>query len=240
MIDIITPQNLLEDLIQGMTRPLSLKRMFAMTRPQKGFFIATFATMIAPIVSVIVFKRIIQAPFLMYVVLISQALFLISFLGYVIAIIASEVRAFSHSEKAVVLPIMRSFNAELDLITHLVQTYELRHLEYAQDRLTLHVQHLRARIAWMVGVIDKVGLLPLAITAYFAYHKILADHQQMLMVGSVDWTWALLAIVVTMYLGATLYTSVHQQLDSLCLVLKHAVQRKKAVPSAAQTNGVGK
>jgi p-aminobenzoyl-glutamate transporter AbgT len=92
----------------------------------------------------------------------------------------------------------------------------------------------------MVGVIDKVGLLPLAITAYFAYRKILSDHHKVLMVGSVDWTWALLVFVVTMYLGAIHYTSVNQQLDSLGLVLKHAVQRKKALPSAAQTNGVGK
>ena len=100
-----------------------------MNRTQTGLSIAILATMMMPILSDIVFKWIIQVPFLDYVFLIlSLLLFLISFLGYVVVNVHQDLRLLSHSERAVLGSVMGTFNVKLDLITHLVQTYELRHL----------------------------------------------------------------------------------------------------------------
>src|SRR5262249_46489070 len=98
---------LLENLIQDITRPLSLRRRFSMNRTQTGLSIAILATMMMPILSDIVFKWIIQVPFLDYVFLIlSLLLFLISFLGYVIVNVHQDFRLLSHSERAVLGPVM--------------------------------------------------------------------------------------------------------------------------------------
>jgi hypothetical protein len=54
MTGIITPQSLLDDLIQGMTRPLSWKRLFYMNPLQKWFGIITLTGLSVQILAVIV------------------------------------------------------------------------------------------------------------------------------------------------------------------------------------------
>jgi hypothetical protein len=236
MTELITPKNSLEDLLRGMTPLRSLKRLFYRNHLQKWFGIVTLAALGAQILALIAFKWIIQAPLLGDVFVISWAVSLFSVMGYQVAGTVPLFRI-----RAVLDPVIGSFNAEIDLIAHLAHTYESRHLEYAQDCLTLLVQHLRSRFAWLVGALDKVGLLPRAIMAYFSYPKILGGQKQDLSTSPyIDWTWGLSAFVVTIYLGATYFFSIAQQLDRFCVVLKHAVQAKKFLIPADHIDAQGK
>jgi hypothetical protein len=241
MAEIITPKNLFDELVQGMTRPLSWRPVFSMNRPQKwfGYFtVAAVGVQILAVIAVWVFPWVRQGPFARYVGKVfftSWGLSLFSMLCYSLATFVLIFRT-----KTALDPLANSFNAGLDLITRLAQTYELRHLEYAQDCLTLGAQHLRSRIAWLVGVIDKVGLIPLAITAYFSYQKIVADQQQAILIWPPkDWVWILWVSVVTIYLMSTYLLSIAQQFDRFCVVLKHAIQAKKSVPSSDHRNSLG-
>jgi hypothetical protein len=58
----------------------------------------------------------------------------------------------------IVDPVIAALTAELALIARLNQTYEPHALAYALDRLTLVATQIRARMALVVGALDKVGV----------------------------------------------------------------------------------
>jgi hypothetical protein len=68
-----------------------------------------------------------------------------------------------------------AFDEEVGLIAHLAGTYERHDLEDALDRVTLMATQLRSRLAITIGALDKVGVIPLAITAFFSLRTLLKE-----------------------------------------------------------------
>ena len=124
------------------------------------------------------------------------------------------------------------FPAERNFINELAHTYEGRDLEYAHDVLALAVEHIRSRIAIMVGALDKVGIIPLAITIYFSVHKWLAEPR--VSQSELEYAPVIGGAVAFLYLLGIYNLGSLQRSERLCLLLKHAVEEKKSLDSTPQ------
>jgi hypothetical protein len=125
---------------------------------------------------------------------------------------------------------------ELALITRIAQTYEHRELAYALDRLTLVATQLRARSALLIGALDKVGLFPLFVGAYFSLRALLREQPP----TSSELTWIIGGAIGLggVYLMTSGLLRWAQRLDDACVVLKHAGQAKPSAPPMG-SNGQG-
>jgi len=92
-------------------------------------------------------------------------------IAYQIATIVPELLMIRNIERAMSNPLMDEFNNDLDLINQLAQTFDIHHLSFAKTNFTLMAKQLRERIGILVGALEKVGLIPIATTAYFAFLK---------------------------------------------------------------------
>ena len=125
-------------------------------------------------------------------------------------------------------PFIGAFTGELALIARLNQTYEPRALTYALDRLTLVATQLRARIALLIGALDKVGLIPVVIGAYFPLRALFREQPPT--PSELNWIIATAAGLGILYLLAFSLLAWLQRLDEACVVLKHAGQAKPLAP----------
>jgi hypothetical protein len=91
-------------------------------------------------------------------------------LAYQGTLLWAEVQKLKNPEKEIASPLTRSFSDSMELI-HELSTFEAHHLKYAQDLFRRNARHLRERISLFVGALDKVGAIPLAVTAYLSYAK---------------------------------------------------------------------
>ena len=155
---------------------------------------------------------------------------LIVYAGVVVHSVASTVgslRQILPPEK-IVEPAIAAFHGELALITRLGHTYEPRELTYTLDRLTLVAAQLRTRIAVLVGALDKVGLIPLAIGAYFPLRALFREQPST--PAELQWIIGMAAGLGLIYLMAFGLLRWVQRLDEVCMVLKHAGQAKSVSP----------
>jgi hypothetical protein len=125
-------------------------------------------------------------------------------------------------------PVIAAFTAELALIARLEQTYEPRALAYALDRLSLEAAQLRTRIALLIGALDKVGLIPLVIGAYFPLRALFKEQPPTS--SELSWIIGTVAGLGGFYLMAFGFLHWTQRLDEACMVLKHAGQAKPSAP----------
>lgn len=84
----------------------------------------------------------------------------------------SSFRAIVSPDRSLVGPLVGAFDEELGLKVRLAHTYERHELEYALDRITLLITQQCSRIALIIGALDKVGVFPLAIGAYFPLREL--------------------------------------------------------------------
>ena len=64
-----------------------------------------------------------------------------------------------------------AFNDDLDLIGELARDYEPHHLRFARENFCMMASQLRSRVSLLVGAIEKVGAIPLALVSYLAFSK---------------------------------------------------------------------
>jgi hypothetical protein len=233
MREITTPKNILEDML----RELSFKPF--VNRWQRWFFKVAFWTMVLSIITMVVgvvsfqvWGAKLPAPILLLGILglppISGFSLMLSAL---VVVVPKLFRYYNHAEQAELEPVLDSFDKELDLINHLANNYERHDLEYAQERVALEVGQSRSWKALCVGALDKVGLFPLAVVAYFSWQKLRAE-QPLVFSGLPEVEWGVVATLVFVYLLSFSQYSTCLQLDRFCLVLKHAVEKKKLEPPA--------
>jgi hypothetical protein len=136
-----------------------------------------------------------------------------------------------HPERGELEPMIGAFNDELDLMAQLVRTYERHQLEYAQDRVTLEIAHIRSWDAVWFGSLEKLGVLPLGVAALLSWLKLRAD-QTLVFPGllNVHLLDVIALVLVPFYLFAQSRYLVCQRLDRFGLMLKHAVQAKQLAP----------
>jgi hypothetical protein len=125
-------------------------------------------------------------------------------------------------------PFIGAFTGELALIARLEQTYESRVLAYALDRLTLMAAQFRARIALLIGALDKVGLIPVLIGAYIPLRALVREQPPT--PSELDWIIGMVAGLGGLYFMAFGLLLWAQRLDEACMVLKHAGQAKPSAP----------
>jgi hypothetical protein len=76
----------------------------------------------------------------------------------------------------------------------------------------------------LIGALNKVGVLPLAVGAYFSLRALLKD--QPFTSSELPWMLGLAIGLGGVYLAGMILQGWAQWLEEVCLVLKHAVQAK--------------
>lgn len=160
---------------------------------------------------------------LAYTSLIFLIIAMVGSAAYQLAVVIPALKVLRHSEKNLTSPATERFNNDIDRISSLARDFERHHLEYARDRLTLIADQLRSRISFLVGAIEKVGILPLAVTGYLSAEKILSDSK--LTSSGVECAFGAL---IALYLMAIHLLLVSQRLDRLVLIVRHAASKKSS------------
>jgi hypothetical protein len=143
--------------------------------------------------------------------------------AYQISMTLPEFIKLKNLEREISNPFVEEFNDDIDLITELARDYRMHHLKYAQESYSLMAAQLRSRISLLVGAIDKVGLIPLGITAYISGTKALKDG--LIVFGGIEWV---LAGLVLLYLLALRMNGTAQWMDRMSLLYKQALSMKQS------------
>jgi hypothetical protein len=131
-----------------------------------------------------------------------------------------------HPERAALEHVLVTFDKERDLVTHLAHNYEQHDLEYAQERIALETGRVRSWNALLLGGLDKLGIVPLAVIAYISWQKLHVE-QPLIFSGVPGGEWVIGAVLGFFYLLSMQQFLTCLELDRFCLVLKHAVEAKK-------------
>lgn len=145
----------------------------------------------------------------------------VTFLAYWLAQLVPDLAKMRNPEKDFITPYVQTFNDDIDLISELVSTNDDHHLQYAAQGFSLLAEQLRARIALLVGAIDKVGIIPIGITTYFSAAKLLKEGA---MFGGAEWV---LLTLVLLYLFAIRMSLVAQWLERTALLFRTAAENRK-------------
>jgi len=110
-----------------------------------------------------------------YAAMISLLAMYVLFIGYQLTLIGPEVRKMLEAERTLLEHAVVQFSDDLKRARWIANSFDQITIEFAQQRLALLGDHLKHRISLMVGVIDKVGLVPLGVSAYLTLRKLEAD-----------------------------------------------------------------
>jgi len=139
-------------------------------------------------------------------------------MAYQVATAMPELAKLRNIEREISSPLLQEFDADIELINELAQLCDQHHLSYAKASYLRMSKHLRERISILVGAIDKVGVIPIAITGYLSYAK--AQHDGLVSFGGIEWV---LAAFVALYLLAIRMTSAAQWMESVAEIYDHAI-----------------
>jgi hypothetical protein len=142
-------------------------------------------------------------------------------MAYQIASLVPELLKLRNVEREISSPFLAEFNNDLDLIHELTQTCEIHHLQYAKQNFERMARQLRERIGILVGALDKVGLIPIATTAYFAYLK--TQKEGLVAFGGIEWVFV---SFVFLYLFAARMTSTAQWMEKVSEIYEQAIALK--------------
>lgn len=143
-------------------------------------------------------------------------------LAYQVASAVPEFLKLKNAERETSTPLAAAFNDDMDLITELSRDFASHHLRYARDSFSLMGNQLRSRISLLVGAIDKVGIIPIAITAYISWGKAMKDG--LVVFTGIEWIFA---AFIFLYLFALRMCSVAQWMDRISLLYGEAFAAKK-------------
>lgn len=218
-MNIVTPKNAIEIVLAQKTKTTNFRPYE--TTLEKWLFWLAVGTLIGGGVlgSVVYFwKQPIAAGIALLILLASSLLAA----AYQVAIAVPEFLKLRNIEREVSNPLVSDFNKDIDLISELARDYQNHHLAYARDGFSLMATQLRSRISLLVGAIDKVGVIPLGVTAYFSVMKALKD-------GQVEFSgleWGLVAIIF-LYLFALRMNAAAQWMDRVSILYKEAFDSKQ-------------
>lgn len=140
-----------------------------------------------------------------------------------LAVILPAVRTFGKPTKTIADPVLLHFNTDVQSITDLAQTYDQHHLDFARDRLAQVVEQLRYRVGFMIGAVEKVGILPSSVTGYFYAQDILQKPAY----ASSGIEGVFIAFVA-FYIVAMVFLIASQRVERAALVAKHAAEKKQS------------
>ncbi len=116
-----------------------------------------------------------------------------------------------------------AFNDDIVLIYRLSKNYQEHYLEYAKNSVEQEVNQLKGRIGVIVGLIEKVGVFPLGIAAYYQFVKF-QDKELPIFSGNET---AIFLCLFMIYLIAIRLIRVSQELEKIVLILDQALSLKR-------------
>ena len=102
--------------------------------------------------------------------LVLVALSQISALLYQLSFVFGAFKILKEPTRHFLEPVTRSSAKDYDLALSLLR-FDKAQLEYAKNRLLLECEQIKSRVNLLVGAIDKVGILPVAVTWFLAAYK---------------------------------------------------------------------
>jgi len=121
---------------------------------------------------------------------------------YQLSILLPSLKLLKNSERSLATPAAEKFNDEIEQISELARDFEQHHLNYARDRLILIGNQLRQRISFMIGAINKAGVLPSAVAGFFYAKDILSKPQ--FATSKIEWIFIAL-VILNIFSQATLF-----------------------------------
>jgi hypothetical protein len=220
MSAVITPRNVIDLVVSRNVRKSNF-RLYDSPLQKWLFWLATQSWALGAILGLA--SLVWESQVLVWIavaLLLSAMLFAIS---YQIAVIHPDLLKLRDLEGEATNPLTDKFNDDLNLIEELARDYPQHHLEFAHASLTQRAEQLRIRIALIVGALDKVGIIPLAASAYLAILKLRKDG---LLTFSGAEMWIVVS-VIAVYLIAMRLNNTAQWMDRTALVFKQAMEIKR-------------
>ncbi|RCW65163.1 hypothetical protein DES41_11387 [Pseudorhodoferax soli] len=141
---------------------------------------------------------------------------------YQITVLAHELVKMRNPEKEVSLPLADELDASLRLIRELAAVGVEQELVYARAMFERSACQLRERIALIVGALDKVGLIPLGVSAFLSFLKFSEGGS-----GFGAYEWIGMAFV-GLYLFAVRMLGAAQWMEAVGEIFGHAIALKKS------------
>jgi hypothetical protein len=212
-MEIFTPSNSIKIVLDRKTTDFRLT--LYETRVQKICFIGSASSLTLGFVGGIVF-RIWNIDWLGWISLLAISAASVLAMAYQAAQIIPEVRKLKNPERDISDSLVSVFNDDMDLIHHLSSSFEPHHLSYAKAMYNNMARQLRERIGLLVGALDKIGVIPIVITAYISYSKAIKDG---ISFGPFEWIGI---SFVLLYLFAIRMTSTAQWMERVAEIYAHA------------------
>ena len=154
--------------------------------------------------------------------LVLVALSQISALIYQLSFIFEAFKVLKEPTRHYLEPVTKSSAKDYDLALSLLR-FDKAQLEYAKNRLLLECAQMKSRVNLLVGAIDKVGILPVAVTWFLAAYKYF--DKGALDFGEVDWlVYGLMGIYI---LAVPILFFIHK-LQRYILVIETTLNIKEA------------
>lgn len=215
---LITPQNAIHIVLARKTKDASFKPYE--TRFQKWtFLMAAWLLGMGALAAAI--NYCLKNPFVALAGLFALLLSTIVAAVYQIASVVPDLLKLRNVEREISSPLLKQFNEDMDLINELSRTCEMHHLDYAKECYSLMARQLRERISLLVGAMEKVGIIPLAATAYLSFAK--AQKDGFVVFGGVEWAFAAFAFL---YLLALRLSSTAQWMELIAQLYAQAISVK--------------
>lgn len=212
---LITPKNAIEIVLARKTKDARF-RLYE-TTAQKWFFWLSVGGLGAGFILAFI-TYFWKYQFVVVAALIALLLSSLLAVAYQVAAVLPELTKLRNIEREISNPLLIEFNNDLDLINELAQNYEPHHLSYAKTNYVLMAKQLRERISILVGAIDKVGAIPLAITGYLSFSK--AQKEGFVALDGIEW---ILIAFLFLYLLALRMTLTAQWMEKVSEVYEQAI-----------------
>lgn len=129
------------------------------------------------------------------------------------------------AEREISQSFMEHFNHDINLINSLSKTYEIHHLKFAKEHFLLMAKQLRERIGILVGALDKVGLIPIAITAFLGFRRI--QKEELIQIDNATWAFVCIIIaLIFLYSLAVRMTLASQWMEEVAEIYDQAIAVK--------------
>lgn len=213
MRKIITPSDAVEIVLEQKTADFRLK--LYETSFQKISFIVSVSSLVLGFLSGVCF-RFWRIEWFGWSALVFISIASIGAMAYQVAQIIPEMIKLKNPEREVSSPLVKVFNDDMDLIHQLATSFEAHHLSYARAMYSNMARQIRERIGLLVGALDKIGIIPIAVTTYLSYAKAIKDG---LTFGPFEWIGI---SFVCLYLLAIRLTATAQWMEHVAEIYAHA------------------
>lgn len=145
------------------------------------------------------------------------------FFAYQLTLIAPELRKISGAERTLLESTINQFSDDIKRVNWIAKNFDEIDIKFAQKRLSLTREQLQHRISLIVGVIEKVGLVPIGVSAYITIAKLRTEETN-LDFSAMEWVGMGLAFL---YFFAIVLHQITYDFQRHELILETALETKQ-------------